>query len=188
MVIPAALIESALIPSASEALGSGTIAYQIVENYFCVALVEEGVKLIGLRLGSWKNPAFNYCFDGTVYAVAVSLGFAALENIGYVSSYGISVALLRAVTSIPGHCIFGIYMGYAYGMAKLAEYQGRHARRRLCMIRALVVPMLIHGTYDFIASSGSGVLLGLFYLYIIILDWRAIESIKKYSAEDMRID
>lgn len=77
-----------------------------------------------LHARTWRNPNFNYRFDGIVYAVFVSLGFAAFENIQYVLHYGLSVALPRAIFAVPGHMSFAVFMGLFYGRAKLYEAWG----------------------------------------------------------------
>jgi RsiW-degrading membrane proteinase PrsW (M82 family) len=71
--------------------------------FIVVALSEEGFKYLLLRYRTWKEPNFNCTFDGVVYAVFVSMGFAIIENIKYVFAYGLGTALIRAVTAIPGH-------------------------------------------------------------------------------------
>lgn len=76
--------------------------YKIILAFAVVAVVEEGTKFLLMKLKTWKNPNFNYSFDGIVYAVSVSLGFAAFENIKYVMNFGLSVALPRAVLAVPG--------------------------------------------------------------------------------------
>lgn len=103
--IPAAFLEGFLISLVGGVISPKTTLFILVENFFCVGLVEEGVKYFALKKGSWNHPAFNYTFDGIVYAVAVSIGFAAAENVLYVMEYGMATAGVRAVTSIPGHCI-----------------------------------------------------------------------------------
>ena len=70
-----------------------TPLYVMALAFGVVAVVEEGSKLLFLYLKTWKSPYFDYKFDGIIYAVFVSLGFAAFENIKYVFSYGLSVAL-----------------------------------------------------------------------------------------------
>ena len=187
VVVPAALIESYVIEGLAMVVRPATIPFLLIENFLCVALVEELVKYLGLKLGSWRNPAFNYCFDGVIYAVTVSLGFAAAENIGYVASYGISVAVTRALTAIPGHCIFGIFMGYYYGMAKYAASHGDKGRASTYRVLAVVMPMIIHGFYDFCASSGYDILIMVFFAYIIILDIYAIRAVKRYARNDTEI-
>ena len=94
--------------------------HQLLENFIGIALVEEGLKLWVLLRLTKNNREFNSIFDGIVYAVFVSLGFAAFENVLYVLQYGFSNALMRAVTSVPGHTFFGVMMGYYYSFSHIA--------------------------------------------------------------------
>ena len=94
-------------------LVEGSVAYIIVFTFFIVGTVEEGVKYIFLKLGTWRNPHFNYKYDGIVYSVAVSLGFAGFENIGYIFRYGLLVAGQRAVLAVPAHVGFAVLWGYS---------------------------------------------------------------------------
>ena len=160
--------------------------YYILDNLVCVALVEEGLKFFFLKIGSWKDKAFNYRFDGVVYAVMVSLGFAAAENVLYVMDYGISNALMRAVTAIPGHCIFGIYMGTYYAYAKFFEKQGSRGSMRYELFKALAVPTILHGIYDYSLTINSDYALLAFFVYAIVLDIFAFRHIRRFAAEDVR--
>jgi RsiW-degrading membrane proteinase PrsW (M82 family) len=182
-VIPAAIIEG-LLMGAFPGTNVPSMLFMLIENFLFVALVEEGVKYIALKLGSWNNPAFNYRFDAVVYAVAVSLGFAMVENIMYVYEFGMEVAIMRAVTSIPGHCIFGIFMGYYFGMAKYHQNRGHKSKCRTYKLLALFMPMVLHGAYDYTASAGGDSLVIAFFVYVILLDIFAIRSIRKYARED----
>ena len=129
-----------------------TVKYNVI-LYFCiVAVAEESSKYIFLRRNSWNNREFNCQYDGVVYAVFVSLGFALWENISYVTHYGFTTALARAVTAIPGHACFGVFMGAFYGIAKKYDYAGEKGKTILFTILSLIVPMLIHGAYDYIAT------------------------------------
>ena len=123
--IPAAILE--LIGGA--VLGivftEGSPVFNFIESFFIVALAEEGCKYIVLLLTSWWSKEFNYTYDAVVYAVSVSLGFAALENVLYVFQGGFSTAILRALTSVPGHMIFAVFMGYHYGIAKKGTHHYR---------------------------------------------------------------
>ena len=71
-----------------------------------VAPAEELGKFIVLRSITWKNKHFNYSYDAIVYAVFVSLGFAALENITYVFGSGVGTAFLRMFTAVPTKSAF----------------------------------------------------------------------------------
>jgi len=148
--------------------GRGLI-YLIIENFIVVALTEEAAKYILLKVRTWKHPEFNFRFDGVVYAVFVSMGFALWENISYVISYGFSTALVRAVTAVPGHCCFGVFMGLFYGMAKKLSVRGDEEGSKKYRRYALIVPALIHGMYDFLASLDSGFATLAFIAFIIIM-------------------
>ena len=119
--IPAGLIESLLCNVLFSFMDPFSLPAILIENFLIIAMAEEGVKF-WVTKRTWNDPAFNYRFDGVVYAVAAAIGFALLENVMYVfSSEGgeIATGIMRAVTSIPGHCTFGFFMGLYYGEAKL---------------------------------------------------------------------
>jgi len=161
---------------------------QLLMYFIVVAWSEEGVKRFVLRRTTWNHPAFDYRFDAIVYAVFVSLGFAALENIEYVFSFGgLAVAGVRAITAIPLHCIAGIFMGHYYGEAKMAAVQGDKARSKQFMFLSLLIPILIHGFYDFCATQESGILTLVYWIFVIVLDIIAFRCVKKYSRTDMHI-
>lgn len=187
-VLPAALLEILMDIILQTAIpNTQSILYLVLENFLGVAIIEEGCKYYFLWWQTWRSPEFNYRFDGIVYAVSVSLGFAALENIQYVFSYGLGTALSRAILAIPLHCICGIFMGHFYGEAKFAEARGLASSKTRNMVYAILVPTLIHGFYDFALSTQSGVATFVFLVYVIILDIVAFRSIKKFSNEDVAL-
>ena len=130
--------------------------YMVLLYFGVVACSEEGAKYFMLKRKTWTNPAFNCQYDGVVYAVFVSLGFALWENISYVMHFGFTTALVRAVTAIPGHTCFGVFMGVFYGMARKYENRGWKEKASPYRKLAVVIPALLHGAYDYIASTASG--------------------------------
>jgi len=88
--------------------------YNFFEYFFIVALVEEALKFLVLYLCTRKEDDFNCLFDGMIYAVFVSLGFATFENIFYVMEYGMQNAIMRGILSVPAHMFFAVLMGYYY--------------------------------------------------------------------------
>ncbi len=178
--IPASILEGVLLGIAEGFLTDTALAF--VEAFLIVAVAEEGCKLIALRLISWKHPAFNYTFDGIVYAVCVSLGFAALENVLYLSSYGLDLAVPRGLLSVPGHAAFAVFMGVFYANAKRCAACGDAAAASRSMRRAFVFPVLLHGFFDFCLMSGSELLGLLFFGFVIVVDiatWRLIRNSSK---------
>jgi RsiW-degrading membrane proteinase PrsW (M82 family) len=130
----------------------GTVIYNVILYFVIVAVAEESSKYLLLRRETWRSPEFNSQYDGVVYAVFVSLGFALWENISYVLSYGFSTAVVRAVTAIPGHACFGVFMGVFYGAARKYENGGNPAAGKALRCMCLVAPALLHGAYDYIAT------------------------------------
>jgi len=128
-------------------------AYNLILYFGIVAFAEEGAKYFMLRRHTWNTPEFNCRYDGVVYAVFVSLGFALWENISYVMSYGFTTAIVRALTAIPGHACFGVFMGVFYGVAKKYDYANTQGRMKVFSGLSVVVPALLHGAYDYIASA-----------------------------------
>ena len=146
-----------------------------------VALVEEGLKFIVLRIVTWKNKYFTERFDGIVYAVSVSLGFAALENILYVLGNGIGTGIIRAFTAVPMHMVFGIFMGFYYGKARFS-----HSSKIVKVFTCLFLPVIFHGLYDFFAlapSRGETWYLWLLVLLLIVLIIAALRLVKRESAK-----
>ena len=165
-----------------------SLAYRVFLYYLVVGLSEEGFKYLLLKRRTWKEANFNCQFDAVVYATFVSLGFALWENISYVASYGIATALVRAVTAVPGHACFGVFMGVCYGAAKKYANAGQEAESRKSLTMAVVVPVLLHGTYDFVASaagSGAAVIFFGFVAVLFVLAWRLV---RKTSRTDKYID
>ena len=119
-----------------------------------------------------------------VFATAVSLGFALWENISYVISYGFGTAMVRAVTAVPGHACFGVFMGAFYGVAKKHEANRDPVNAKECRILSLLVPVLLHGAYDYIASRTASAVDLLFLAFIAAMFWFAYKTVKKLSATD----
>jgi protease PrsW len=120
------------------------VIHQFFNAFFKVALVEEFSKFLFVRLILYKSKHFNEPFDGIVYAVMVSMGFATIENIIYVYQFGPWTGILRMFTAVPAHAVFGIMMGYYLGKAKFT-----HRQQGMLTFLALFTPTLFHGAYDY---------------------------------------
>ncbi len=143
--------------------------YNVILYFGVVAFSEEGAKYFMLRRKTWRSPEFDCQYDGVVYAVFVSLGFALWENISYVMTYGFSTALVRAVTAIPGHTCFGVFMGIFYGIAKRCDNCGNTVQSKIMRVLCVVLPAIIHGSYDYIASSGNNALYFIGFIAVLFI-------------------
>lgn len=156
-----------------------SVLQQFVKAFFVVGLVEEFSKYVIVRYFAQPRLAFNEPFDGIVYAVMVSMGFAATENVFYVIQGGTEVAVLRAFTAVPAHATFGILMGYFMGKAKFSSNRIR------LNLAGLGLAILFHGAYDFFLFIKfiPGIWLGAFVSLIIgiLLSRKAIQKHQERS-------
>lgn len=186
--IPACIIEVVFDSIAKSNFAWSAIAYLLVKCYLIIAIAEEGCKYFFLKTSTWNSPEFNYTFDGVVYAVTVSLGFATLENILYVFKTGaLGVALMRAIFSVPGHAMFAVYMGIYYGIAKLSESYMDTAGRDKNLMRGLLIAILFHGTFDFCLMTGQIIIIICFLIGELILTFKTYKKLKIVAGADRRI-
>jgi RsiW-degrading membrane proteinase PrsW (M82 family) len=146
-----------------------TVGEAVATSFWGAAIPEEIAKFVMLWLVLRNNRYFDEKMDGIVYAVCVSLGFAAFENVMYLMSNQqdfLSVGIGRALFAVPGHFCFGIAMGYYYSLAKF--YPQASAKTKALV---LVAPIIIHGLYDsilFVSSvtpAISGILMVAFLIF-----------------------
>lgn len=142
-IIPAFFIERAFSGNFSNSLID-----QMIMAFAVVALTEELCKFAVLRFYAYGKKSFDEPFDGIVYSVMASMGFATLENLMYVIGsvqygQGYQVALLRMFLSVPAHATFGVLMGYHVGRARFEP--GKAVRLQLLGIFWAV---LFHGAFD----------------------------------------
>lgn len=149
-----------------------------------IALVEELSKWLMIRFLGYQSKEFDQPYDIIVYAVFVSLGFAAVENIMYVMQGGITVGLYRALFSVPGHAAFGVFMGYFLGLAKVYQKKDKF-KYRLYIFLSIFIPALIHTIYNFLLMLESFYCLIIFIGFMIVLYMTAIKEINDVVNDDI---
>ncbi len=122
----------------------GSLLRTFVYALVGVALVEEIGKFICLVAYPYHRPFFNEPLDGIVYSVMIGMGFATFENILYAQSFGIETILVRAITAVPAHGVFGVIMGYFVGLAKFDA-----DRKYWLLFQGLLFSVTLHAIYDF---------------------------------------
>ena len=138
--------------------------------FVAAAVIEEGVKLIVLKLTLFRSPDFTQKIDAVTYAVFLGLGFATVENITHVSMW--EIGLVRAFTATPAHALFGVSMGFWLGM-----YKFRH--KPWMLVIAMVVPTLLHGAYNYLIMVDALWGLMIFVPYVILLWIKAVVKTDK---------
>ena len=136
--------------------------------FVSIALVEEGGKWIITKFIGYDDKEFDEIYDIIVYSVFASLGFACIENVLYVLFNGISVALFRAILSVPGHMCFGVIMGYFLSKAKINYVNKNYGAYTRNLMFSLFVPALVHALYDTLifhySNTGYFTSLALFFI------------------------
>lgn len=146
----------------------------LFDSFISSSALEEGVKYILLFFLIKKNKNFNEPFDGIVYSVFISLGFAGTENIIYVLNPefgGYNTSLMRAIISVPCHGLFGVVMGYYFAFSKF-EF------KKYKKLKAFLYPMVIHGIYNFILLVSKNYYLIILVPYILFLWYDSLKKIK----------
>ncbi len=107
------------------------------ELFKCLAAI-----LLINNLKEFDEPA-----DGIIYAMMVSLGFAAIENISYVFSHGLMILLPRSFLSIPAHLGFGALWGTGIAVARF-QHPGKNIFG--VALPYIAAAALFHALYDYV--------------------------------------
>lgn len=176
MVIPSIIVEEILVR-----FNNFQGVYGALFNAFIVAgLTEEYFKrLVVLKL-PFKTRYFNEKLDGIVYSVFAALGFATVENIMYVAfryTNNPFIGLYRGIFSVPAHGIFGITMGYYLSLSKFnSDSDWKKKNKRL----SLLMPVILHGIFDFILMANIRGLSLLFVPYVLYLWWTNEKKLENF--------
>ncbi len=144
-----------------------------------IALIEEGVKFLPLITLFYPHGEMNEIYDGIIYGVFISLGFAAVENVFYVFSKGYAVGLYRAFMAVPGHAVYGAIMGFFVGLAKFSD-EGK----TLLILKGLFYAILAHALYDFFLFANLGWLSLLLAVGVVIYGWRYVNKRIVYANDN----
>ncbi|QSG10192.1 PrsW family intramembrane metalloprotease [Halapricum desulfuricans] len=151
--------------------------------FLVVGPVEEGVKLLAVRLYPFRDDRFDAVIDGAVYGAVAGLGFATIENALYITqnvaaastnslAIGGGTSVVRALAG-PGHVIYSAIAGYYLGLAKFnPENAGP------IVIKGLMIASVIHGGYNTLAQFVPELLatvtglgwFGGFVLFVVVFD------------------
>ena len=171
-------------------LNDKDIIFALLNAFILTALVEEVLKYIGLWTYLKTHDCVKYPYQIIVAATAVGEGFTAVENIVYM--FGDAGLLVRIIFGIFGHFVYAVYMGTNIAKAMQASdtsEKGRFYRR------ALVIPWLMHGVYDFsiaLLQMDIGnpflylfVALAFFVIFIVFYVVGAFKRVRAAAREEM---
>ncbi len=158
-------------------LVSGFLGASLVSEWvmlMCVVgPVEEAVKLWAVASYAYRRPEFDEPVDGVVYGAAAALGFAAAENVLYLSRFGNEIFIVRGILSNPGHALFAAFWGLALSRAKMLPNVGSVRARTIA--RGWAVAAVLHALFNVLLSAGqhqllpNAVVMGIVALLMLVI-------------------
>ena len=162
---------------------SGEVMNPFIESFFIIALIEEFFKWFVFLYIIYNHTEFDAHYDGIVYAVAISLGFATVENVLYLLVNGIQYAFSRAIFPVSSHALFGVIMGYHFGKAKMHKIH-----RNYHILFALVLPVLLHGIYNYIIITIKTDWISALIPFMIILWYIGLRRVRTVKKRESKFD
>ena len=179
IIIPAGIANDLLISNWNLLKIDASISH----SFLSAGPIEEGLKFLILITIIGKYKDYDHPVDGIVYCVCLSQGFATLENIYYVYSlYGASyeVALLRAISAVPAHAMFGAVMGIFYSQYLLAK---KRKDKSNFLILSIMIPIILHSFYNYFMHKAP--ILG--FVLIIVGIYFSYKQFQKWNRKKIRI-
>lgn len=182
LVLAISEILGAFLPFMNKELTSMSFIEILLYSFVGVALVEEVCKWIMVYTNGYNHKEFDEIYDILVYSIFVSLGFAFFENILYVFGSGkLSIAILRAVSAVPGHACDAVFMGYYLSLAKQCKVLKKTKQETNFKIKSIVVPTVLHGIYDFCLLSGNSLFVIIFLVFVVYLYIMSVTKLNKLA-------
>lgn len=155
----------------------------IFQAFVVAGFTEETIKFLIVMNTAYVSKYYDEKLDGIVYCVFTSLGFATTENFLYIlssTSYFLFTGITRAFLSVPAHMLFAITMGYYLSLSKFSVSGSDTAS---FMIKALLIPIILHGTYDFILMSHMYGFLFILAAFIVYLWSINLKRLNNYAGQ-----
>lgn len=149
------------------------------QSFFFVAFFEEFFKWFVFMYTIYHHSEFDAHYDGIVYAVAISLGFATVENILYLFTNGIGYAFSRALFPVSSHALFGVIMGFYFGKAKM---KNKYKKWNLAL--AFFIPFFLHGIYNYILKTELTNWIYIIIPFMIVLWFLGLRRMKLANHQD----
>ena len=187
LVIVVSTIAIMIFPFLAQDIGNLSYFEMFVSIFIGIALIEEACKWVIFEYIGWNNKEFDYVYDAIVYMSFIGLGFATIENIGYVTDTGVLTALVRAICSVPGHVFFAIHMGYYLGLAKQASINKRKDLEKKNKWLSILIPVIYHTIFDFCLYAGTGSLVLIYFGFVFYLYISSIKKLKQLSKIKLKL-
>jgi protease PrsW len=135
--------------------------------FFVVGPIEELLKLVVVYFYAYRRKEFDEPLDGVIFSATAALGFAAIENVIYLTRNDPTLALLRGPLSNPGHALFSALWGLGLSKAKAAP--NMFGERFLPIARGFLMASLFHSLFDLLLLAAAEINAGFFALLISVM-------------------
>lgn len=176
------------------------LAYLALCAFLGFSLVRICIQWGILFLLTYKNKNFNHLFDGVVYSVFVSLGFAVAENVSFLVHNDAEFLLPKLITSVPCQLFIGVIMGYFYTMGHM-RFAANEIEEKLLrsgeiqkdniktsapwLISGIAVPCLVSGLYSLAGSAKTSAVTLLFYTLVFLIFGLSFFAIDRFASKDV---
>jgi|TARA_B100001093_G_scaffold136750_1_gene129304 RsiW-degrading membrane proteinase PrsW (M82 family) len=161
-------------------------------HFFRAAFLEEGIKFALLIFFCVRLSDLNEPMDAIVYGAAIGLGYAAMENIPYLNTGDPETAWTMTIVKaryypLIMHLGFGVLMGWLLSQNLFEERSS--FKRKTMLILSLALPVLFHGSYNYLQAFDVFPILTLIMIISIIYYYRR-DQLKKIteSVDKARIE
>ena len=189
--IPSIIFEAIAEKLINVTFGGTFLIYHMVTAFFGVAVIEEGFKFLAAYMVTWRNKHFNYKFDGVIYCLFGSMGFAAIENVLYLfraeAEAVVGRGIQRGLLAIPAHAMCAIFMGYFYGNAKYAKSYGDRPGVKKNLFMGFIIACSLHGFYDFCLMTQRWLFFMIFCVFVVAADVLTIIQVIKAKKENLKM-
>lgn len=159
-----------------------TLFESVVDTFLVEAVLEEIFKFLAFWLVVFRNRYFDEHFDGIIYAAAVALGFAVVENYFYLNdqpSWEV-LPVLRSILSVLGHYAYAVLMGYYYSVWRFVN------RTRLNLVFILLLPIVVHAVFNtLLLPFWGGLSMFIFFAFCIFIHRTCKKKIAIHLANDI---
>ncbi len=164
--------------------------------FFRAAFLEEGLKFALLLFFCVRLSDLNEPMDAIVYGAAIGLGYAAMENIPYLNTGDpetawTMIAVKGRYYPLIMHLGFGVLMGWLLSL-NLFEERSRF-KRRLMLVLALLIPVIFHGSYNYLGAYDVFpaltliMVIGIVYYQRREQERKITESVEKARVENLDV-
>ena len=170
----------------------------VVKEHLCIsraAFLEEGLKFALLIFFCVRLSDLNEPMDAIVYGAAIGLGYAAMENVDYQyidsgKAWTMEMVRIRYYPLIM-HLGFGVVMGWLLSQNLFEERSV--FKRRVMLILALLIPVIFHGSYNYLGAADVFPILTLIMVIGVVYyqrreqEKKITESVEKARVENLDV-